>query len=132
MHAKESIQVLLVDDEPAALEVLVISLEIAGFEVESATDGEAALQSVRVHKPQVVVTDVQMPVMGGSELARRIRDEFGGEAPTIIAATGDPAAAERLQADDHFIAVFRKPVDVGRLIRLIRVCLAVRSRMTGR
>ncbi|HEU0090937.1 MAG TPA: response regulator, partial [Vicinamibacteria bacterium] len=66
-------RVLLVDDEPALLEIMAETLQEAGFSVETARDGPEALARIEANEPEVVVADVEMGVMSGYELCRRVR-----------------------------------------------------------
>ena len=69
--------VLVVDDEPAVRAVAARSLEHGGFRVLQASDGANALELVDRHgPPQLVLTDLMMPGMGGAELARRLKERW--------------------------------------------------------
>ena len=65
--------VLVVDDDPDKRMILTVALEMAGYEVRNANDGEAGLAAVESYQPDLIVTDVMMPKMDGYELARRVR-----------------------------------------------------------
>jgi CheY-like chemotaxis protein len=86
-------RILVVDDEPAQRFALRRILERAGHEVTDAGDGAAALRAVRESPPDLVVTDMMMPVMGGEELIRRLRLEPATAGIPILAASGDPHLA---------------------------------------
>ena len=86
-------RILVVDDEPAQRSLLRRILERAGHEVFDAGDGAAALQAVRESPPDLLVTDMMMPVMGGAELIRRLRCEPATAGIPILAASGDPSLA---------------------------------------
>ena len=66
-------KILVVDDEPDARFLLRYAFERAGHEVSEAANGQAALQAIADSRPDLVVTDVMMPVMDGVELIRRLR-----------------------------------------------------------
>ena len=66
-------RVLVVDDEPQITRVLKTVLSSQGYLVRTAAEGEAALSSLNDWKPELVITDLYMPRMGGVELCRRIR-----------------------------------------------------------
>ena len=66
-------QILIVDDDPQALELLAFILEHEGYQVTSATNGQEALQLMRSGRFRLVVSDWEMPGMNGVELCRNIR-----------------------------------------------------------
>jgi len=66
--------VLVVDDEPALVEVAAQHLILEGYDIIKAYDGQAGLRAVFDERPDVVVLDVMMPIMGGFETCRRIPD----------------------------------------------------------
>ena len=82
-------RILVVDDEPAQRFALRRIFERAGHEVTDAGDGAAALRAARESPPDLVVTDMMMPVMGGDELIRRLRAEPATAGIPILAASGD-------------------------------------------
>src|ERR1044072_7160945 len=68
------LSVLVVDDEPDKRLLLAYALENEGYEVYTAVDGLAGLAAVELPQPELIVTDVTMPRMGGCEHFRRVRD----------------------------------------------------------
>ena len=62
-------RVLVVDDEPDAVELVAFNLKAAGFEVISAEDGEMALKKARNFSPDLIVLDVMLPSVNGLEVA---------------------------------------------------------------
>jgi len=79
-------RILVVDDEPAQRFALRRIFERAGHEVIDAGEGAAALRAVRESPPDLVVTDMMMPVMGGDEFIRRLRSEPATVGIPILAA----------------------------------------------
>jgi two-component system KDP operon response regulator KdpE len=69
----EQNRILVVDDESQITRVLRRSLSGQGYEVQVAGEGEEALKTFNLWKPDLVVTDLAMPNMGGLELCRRLR-----------------------------------------------------------
>jgi two-component system, OmpR family, response regulator MprA len=65
--------VLVVDDDPDVRESLARSLVFEGYVALTAADGRAALQRIAAERPDVVVLDIQMPVLDGLETCRRLR-----------------------------------------------------------
>jgi CheY-like chemotaxis protein len=86
-------RILVVDDEPDQRFLLRRIFERAGHEVTDAINGAAAIEAVRESPPDLVVTDIMMPVMGGLELIRRLRSDPGTAAIPILAASADTVLA---------------------------------------
>ena len=66
-------RILVVDDEPQITRVLRTSLSSQGYDIRVANDGETALEIMKDWTPDMVITDLAMPNMGGLELCRRLR-----------------------------------------------------------
>jgi CheY-like chemotaxis protein len=88
-------RILVVDDEPDLRFILRRTFEKAGHEVTDAGHGAAALECVRGSRPDLIVTDMMMPVMDGSELIRRLRaDPATAQIPILaVTANGELAGA---------------------------------------
>jgi CheY-like chemotaxis protein len=80
-------RILLVDDEPLVLRVLRLSLEKAGYIVETQPNGMQALESIVDRPPDVLITDIEMPEMDGKELCQRIERDFPNRQFMIFVAT---------------------------------------------
>src|SRR4029453_16700506 len=78
-------RVLLADHDQNILDLLVELLEVEGYEVESALDGQTALEMVRTFQPDLVISDVVMPIIGGIELCRRLKSDASlSEIPVLL------------------------------------------------
>lgn len=73
-----AIRVLAVDDDPVALAILTRHLTRAGYEVRTATDGQAGLQEALRSSPDMIIADWEMPVMDGLEMCKALRETVGG------------------------------------------------------
>ncbi len=82
-------QILLVDDEEGIRKILGISLADCGYDVITAANGEEALQLWRKEKPEIVLTDIKMPVMDGIELLKRIKEESPDTEVIMLTGHGD-------------------------------------------
>jgi circadian clock protein KaiC len=91
-------RILVVDDEADERFLLRRAFERAGHEVSDADDGAAALAIARNSPPDLVVTDLMMPIMNGAELIRRLRSDPATAGIPIIASTGDPYLASAADA----------------------------------
>ena len=69
-------KILLVDDEPHVLRVMKLSLGKEGYAVETAPNGEVAMQMLRASHPDILITDIDMPKMNGEQLCKKIAEEF--------------------------------------------------------
>src|SRR6266542_4084636 len=68
-------KVLVIDDSPLARSMVQVALEDAGFAVQTAEDGPQGLQSIHSFGPDVVVCDMQMPMMSGVEVVAQMRKD---------------------------------------------------------
>jgi len=110
--------VLVVDDEQNARQALVELLADEGYEVDSASDGKKALDRMAELEPEVVLTDLKMPVLDGMELLRRAKQRFPCTAFVVMTAFGtiDTAVeAIKLGAENYLT----KPVDVAALSAVV-------------
>jgi PAS domain S-box-containing protein len=123
-------RVLIVDDDRRMLDLLVDLLEIEGYEVSTALNGAEALELTVAFDPDVVVSDVVMPVVGGLELCRRLKvDERTAYIPVLLISgliTSDDGGIEGLHAgaDDYLDLPFRNEellVKVARLVERHRI-----------
>lgn len=98
-------RILVVDDNELNLDLVSQILKLEGYEVDTADNGETALQKVITFKPHLALLDVMMPEMNGFELCRRIRElPEVGNTPVIMltAASGeeDRMQAKKVGAND--------------------------------
>lgn len=122
MAENPAVKVLVVDDEPNIVELLTVSLKFQGFEVESVTSGQEALELARSFKPDAYILDVMMPGMDGFELLTTLRAE-GLDAPVLFLTAKD-AVEDRIHgltigADDYVT----KPFSLEEVITRLRVIL---------
>jgi CheY-like chemotaxis protein len=110
-------RILVIDDEPDQRFLLLRILRRAGYEVSEANDGAAALRAVRESPPDLVVTDMMMPVMNGRELIRCLRDDPATAHIPILAVSGDTHLAG---AADAIVA---KPYDMHHLLAVAEALL---------
>jgi DNA-binding response OmpR family regulator len=121
----QTLKVLVIDDEPAILELLRINFEMEGFTVVSAPDGRAGLEKAREELPDVVISDIMMPGLDGLQLMRLLRDDpRTADLPVILlSAKAQNAEVQRgldLGADDYVT----KPFDPLELLDRVNSVLA--------
>lgn len=88
-------RILIVEDNEANLELLSYLLSASGHAVLKAENGEQALARLRQELPDLVISDLQMPVMDGFELLRRIREDARLDALPVIAVTAFSMPTDR-------------------------------------
>lgn len=113
---------MVVDDELGVRELIGDALRLGGFDAVEAADGHEAMQVLRHTKPNLLIVDVNMPVMDGFELLQKLRDR-GIETPVImLSARGDRVDVTRglqLGADDYV----RKPFGLEELLLRVQAVL---------
>lgn len=111
------IRVLVVEDAPYLRFAFGRLLRMYGFEVREANDGREALDSVGEFRPDLVLTDLMMPVMDGFELIRRLRDDPATASVPVVAITADATEqAERQARAAGAVDVITKPIDLPALL----------------
>lgn len=114
-------KILVVDDEPEAVELVRFTLEQEGYEVETAGDGMEGLRKAETTQPELIVLDVIMPQMDGMEVCRLLRSDAVSRRIPIIMLTARASEADRvlgleLGADDYMV----KPFSTRELLVRIR------------
>jgi len=118
--AKLNSRILVVDDLAASAETLMALLEMEGFQVRIASEGQTALQIAQEFRPDVVLLDIGLPGMNGFEVANRLRNLPECRDALLIALTGYGEAESRTRSaaagfDFHMV----KPADVNLLLSMI-------------
>jgi two-component system, cell cycle response regulator DivK len=90
--------ILVVDDDPKSLKMMEILLMSYGVMVEKAENGKEALEKVKQFKPQLILSDLSMPVMDGWEMVRTLKAEEATSDIPVIALTAHAMAGDRDKA----------------------------------
>ncbi len=109
-------RVLIVDDEPDAVELLKEFLAAKGYDTLTASNGEDALRLVKTERPHLILLDVRMPKMNGLEVLRQVRQidqEVGVIIVTAVNEEETGRQALKLGAFDYIV----KPLDLDYLER---------------
>ncbi|MGA5564950.1 response regulator transcription factor [Streptomyces platensis] len=121
--AKRLERVLVVDDDPVILRSLGRGLRLNGFDVALAENGTAALAQLAIRPPDVVVLDVSLPGLSGTDICRRLRAD-GDEVPVLMLSAldelEDRVAGLQAGADDYLVKPFALKELVLRLQALLR------------
>ena len=124
-------RILIVDDNATNLKLVAYLMKAHGYVVDTALDAESAIEAIRVHRPDVILMDIQLPGIDGLELTRRLKGEPATHDIVIIAVTayamkGDQAKALEAGCDDYIT----KPIDTRALPDTIARHLAKRDEMS--
>jgi CheY-like chemotaxis protein len=128
MSAKK---ILMADDEPMVLRVLRLQLEKAGYQVDTAPNGQVALEKLRENQPDVLITDIEMPRMTGEQLCQQVHSEFPNRAFPIFVATSLTGLRHREWthgiANLHFL---EKPLSARKLLSALSEYFANTTTLT--
>jgi two-component system alkaline phosphatase synthesis response regulator PhoP len=118
-------KILVVDDEPEAVELVEFNLEQAGFAVVTAADGAEALTKARATPPSLIVLDLMLPEIGGLEVCKMLRRDPATAGVPIIMLTARAAEVDRvigleMGADDYITKPFSPREMVARVRAVLR------------
>jgi CheY-like chemotaxis protein len=116
--------VLIVDDDASTRVVLRLVLETAGFEVVEAEHGEAALAHFSLKPPDIITTDLKMPVLSGEALIERLRSHPKTASIPIVVVSGNSTAAKALHSSGRVEAVVNKPFSAVDLADCVRALIS--------
>lgn len=109
-------RLILADDEAPTARVMSLALQKQGFDVEVYYNGKDALDATLANPPDVLVTDIEMPVMTGQELCEQLAQQMPARTFPVYVITGVTDLVHRKwtrdMADLHFL---EKPVSIRRL-----------------
>jgi CheY-like chemotaxis protein len=116
-----SIKLLLADDSVTVQKLVSLAFSDENVEIESVLNGDAAMDSIRVFKPDIVLADVVMPGCNGYELCKRIKNDptFGDIPVILLVGTFEPfdeTEANSVKCDGHLT----KPFDTSELIQTVQ------------
>lgn len=117
-------KILIVDDDQLMRKLLEYIIKKAGYQVSVADNGSNALKIVKKEKPDLIISDVEMPKMNGLELCQKLKENFDTKLIPIILITSNTQIQDKLcgfrsGADDYFI----KPLHLKNLLTRVKSLL---------
>lgn len=118
--------ILVIEDVPHILELLAVTLRYKGYEVKTATDGQAALEMIQEQKPDLIITDILMPRLDGFALAYRLRSRQETQHIPIIFLSATYVTREDKEFALNLGAVrfLEKPIDTNEFLLHVAEVLA--------
>jgi DNA-binding response OmpR family regulator len=110
VSVRDSVHVLIVEDEPAMREMLQWALEDEGIQVVVASDGLEGVRSAMAHRPALVVLDMSLPGLDGVGVGEALRSRYGAGLPILVVTAGG-GAEEKARRIGAF-AYLHKPFDM--------------------
>ena len=117
-----SVSVLVADDEKDLIESFSLLLQDIGYEVFSATDGEAALSLLKEKKPDVLILDINMPRVSGEDVLREL-SKIGSKTRVIISTVADQTLKDRVLKAFKVSAFLEKPSTIEEIDFVIKEVL---------
>lgn len=119
-------RILLCDDEAHILRAAEFKFKRAGFDVHCASDGQEGWERIQICRPDIVVTDCQMPRLSGLGLAQRIRQtpETADLPVIMLSAKGFELSADQLREEYGIRALMAKPFSPRELFARVEAVLA--------
>lgn len=121
-----STRLVVCDDEVHITRTVSMKLSKAGYDVETASDGQAALEAIQRELPALVIIDCQMPRMGGIELCRRLREqpETANLPIILLTAKGFELDEAELKSELGLSHLICKPFSPRELLKTVQKTLA--------
>ncbi|HZW02400.1 MAG TPA: response regulator, partial [Anaerolineaceae bacterium] len=126
-------KILVVEDEQVLQETLAYNLRRQGYEVETAGDGQAALQAARQTKPDLILLDIMLPGMDGFEVCRILRQEMSTPVLMLTARDDeiDRVVGLEVGADDYLTKPFSMRELLARIKAMLRRVRLLREEFSG-
>lgn len=125
-------RLVLVEDHPDNMELMAYLLKAAGYTYRCATDGAQGMEMIRQERPDLIVCDLQMPVMDGFEVLKQLRQDESLCHTPIVAVTALSMPQDReMVLRAGFDGYFSKPIDPERFVAQLETWLPADKRARG-
>jgi CheY-like chemotaxis protein len=118
-------RILVVDDDPLVIRLIIDTLHLEGYDVDSAENGVAALEKLRHAHFDLILSDLHMPQLDGVGLYRALTEGQGQPVPKIIFLTGSVGTSDLHRfLKETGLPLLRKPFSLAELQEIVRQALA--------
>lgn len=118
-----SVKIFVVEDNPDSRDMIAYMLRLQGYEVWCAGDGLEAIEQLQSQRPDIIITDIQMPNLDGIELIKRLRQQPEMRAIPILVMSAYRSGMIQEALAAGATASTRKPVQVDTLLQTVRELL---------
>ena len=117
--------ILIVDDEPAFLEILRMIFHRSGYHLLTASDGNNGLEMLRIHRPDLALIDDMLPGISGGEICQLVKnDPTLCHIPIVLYSAGPRVRDHNFIAKIRANAALYKPFRPDEVVRVVQSCLA--------
>ena len=114
--------IAVIEDDAPIRNLYTAKLELEGFAVVSAEDGQAGLELLEQHKPDLILLDLRMPVMNGDEMLVKLRETEWGASMRVIVLTNisraeAPSSLRVLSVDRYLVKAHHTPQQIVEVVR---------------
>lgn len=118
-------KILLVDDNPIILEIEKSVLKVEDYDIDTASDGEEALEKVKLFQPDLILLDIMMPQMDGYQVARRLKDDQTTQHIPVIMVTAKRRPEDMNEGYLEGAAGYiTKPFKSEELLKVVKILLS--------
>lgn len=115
-------KIIIVDDEQALVKMYSSALEMAGFEVISASDGKMAIETINKEKPDAILLDIIMPQINGLDVLKQLKEKEETKKIPVFLLTNLPeesalSKANSLGAEDYFVKAQTEPQQMAEVLQ---------------
>lgn len=116
-----SMKILIVEDDPAIQLMYKMKLEGAGYNIQTANDGEEGLRACKEFLPDLILLDLRMPIMSGDEMLKALRETEWGASIRVIVLTNvsrdeAPSSLRLLDVDRYLVKAHHTPTQVVEIV----------------
>jgi CheY-like chemotaxis protein len=120
MSTDRALRALVVDDSRVIRELIAVNLELEGFEVSTADDGETGVELAAELVPDVITLDVMMPRLNGFEAVQRLREDPRTAEIPVVMVTGRARSADLERGEEVGVeAYLTKPFEPAELVEVV-------------